>query len=519
MVWCTIVFCNGSNSRVNYKFSIREASLPPHEDLDGNMFAFNIRDFKPLDHYKGTIWHSKVYWLYLQPGLADTTSIYVLTLNKRFSKITLYPYPYLQSSAQSGLMVPVNQQSLAGVSIILKESNKPYLVKIENHFQSLFKANDIKVQTLEEYLNTQRKNNLFQGYVQGFFWLMLLYNLVLFFIARKMLHLYYVAYILFNALFLLFTSGFSQLYLFPANYRVNLVLLIFQLLGVFFYVLFLRTAMLEHTTTYTPKNDRFLLKPFGFLILAVNVAIGSTVFFRMDLYTWGSTISNVLGTLMAIVLFGCFYRKSDWFMRQIMIGSVILFILGYVNVLYTLLYSQTEFFYTIGLLIELVILTYALNRKHFMDQCEIEYKNREMTNKLETQNRELVNMAMQLGAKVSILETIKEKLEKTGNSETNKTLYNEIVLNSRTTEILWNDFDKHFNETHTDFYKKLFENYPSLTSNEIRLCAFLKLNLNTKEIAMITQHSAHSIETMRSRIRKKLSLDREGSITSTLSRL
>jgi hypothetical protein len=520
MVWCMVAFCPGSSFHVHFEIFVHAASASAQEVPDvKNLLARDTGQFIPIEHFKNSIGHSKGYWLYLNPGLADTTSDFIITLNERFSKIVLYPYPYALPSAQSGLMVPLKQKSLPGASILLNEGNAPFLVKVENRFQALFKVNDIRVQTVEEYLNIQRLKNLYQGYAQGFLWLMLLYNFVLFLIARKRIHLYYVIYILFNALFLMFTSGFSEVYLFPGKVRLNLILLTFQLLGVFFYVRFLRTAMLGHCTTYTPKADKFLLKPFAFLILAVNASVGSTVFYRMDLFTLGSAVSNVVSTLVGMVLFGFYFRKSDRFMQLIMVGSVILFVLGYVNLFYTFLFRQTEFFYTSGLLTELLVLTYALNRQHFKEQWKVENKNRQLSNELETKNRELVNMAMQLSAKAAALAAVKDKLERTGDPGKNKTLLNGIEWDGNATEILWKDFEKHFNETHPGFYRVLTDRYPSLTASEIRLCAFLKLHLNTKEIAMITQKSVHSLETMRSRIRQKMNIKRDESITHVLSHL
>jgi DNA-binding CsgD family transcriptional regulator len=520
IVWYQVSLCYGSNPHDNFKIFVNEGSISLQKVTDvKNMLANDTTHFISLEYFKDFIGHSEVYWLYLKPESADTSSVLIVSLNERFSKIALFPYPYKYSTSQSGLMVPLKQKSLSGASVFLNTGNGPFLIKVENCFQVLFKINDIRIMTFEEYLNTQKKNNLFQGFAQGFFWLMLLYNLVLFFISRNRIHLYYVIYIFFNALFLLFTSGFSEVFLFPGNYRLNLILLTFQLLGVFFYVLFLRIAMLAHCTDYTSKSDRYLFKPFAFLILVVNAAIGSTVFYRMDLYTLSSSISNILSTLVGMILFGFFYRKSDRFMRLIMIGSVILFVLGYVNVLYTFLYRQTEFFYTAGLLIELMVLTYALNRQHYKEQSEVEHKNRKLATELATKNRELVNIAIQLSAKAAVLASVREKLVRKDDSEEYRPLCTEIDLADKATDILWKDFEKHFNETHPGFYRNLTEEYPLLTTNEIRLCAFLKLNLNTKEIAMITLHSVHSIEAMRSRIRQKLKLGRDGSLTRMLSRL
>lgn len=71
------------------------------------------------------------------------------------------------------------------------------------------------------------------------------------------------------------------------------------------------------------------------------------------------------------------------------------------------------------------------------------------------------------------------------------------------------DFDLHFVQIHPDFYKKLLSDYPKLTQNELRLCAFIKSNLSIKEIASINGISAESVKTARKRLRKTLNLTGE----------
>jgi hypothetical protein len=71
---------------------------------------------------------------------------------------------------------------------------------------------------------------------------------------------------------------------------------------------------------------------------------------------------------------------------------------------------------------------------------------------------------------------------------------------------VWSDFDIRFNELNTGFYKKLDTRFPNLTINEKRLCAFLKLEMNTKEIIAITGQSVRAVEIARTRLRKKLEL-------------
>ena len=83
----------------------------------------------------------------------------------------------------------------------------------------------------------------------------------------------------------------------------------------------------------------------------------------------------------------------------------------------------------------------------------------------------------------------------------------------------WNEFEMRFKEIHEDFYTQLGQLFPNLTPNELRLCAFLKLNLSTKEISSITYQSPESIKTARYRLRKKLNLDRDSNLTSFLHSL
>ena len=63
-----------------------------------------------------------------------------------------------------------------------------------------------------------------------------------------------------------------------------------------------------------------------------------------------------------------------------------------------------------------------------------------------------------------------------------------------------------FEQKHTNFFKKLKILYPELTPNDLKLCACLKLNLETKDIASLMNLSTRSVENNRYRLRKKLNL-------------
>jgi DNA-binding CsgD family transcriptional regulator len=83
----------------------------------------------------------------------------------------------------------------------------------------------------------------------------------------------------------------------------------------------------------------------------------------------------------------------------------------------------------------------------------------------------------------------------------------------------WENFTKHFDKVHSDFVVSLKEKHPSITGNEIKLCAYLRMNLSTKEIAQLMNISVRGVEISRYRLRKKLGLASEVSLFDYLIQL
>ncbi len=80
----------------------------------------------------------------------------------------------------------------------------------------------------------------------------------------------------------------------------------------------------------------------------------------------------------------------------------------------------------------------------------------------------------------------------------------------------WQQFDNYYQQSNPDFFKKLSEHYPDLTPSELKLCAFLRLNLQSKEIASLLCLNQDSVKTLRSRIRKKMNLNSNESLFNFL---
>ena len=76
----------------------------------------------------------------------------------------------------------------------------------------------------------------------------------------------------------------------------------------------------------------------------------------------------------------------------------------------------------------------------------------------------------------------------------------------------WDNFAEHFNNTCNGFFDRLTEMHPKLTNSDLRLCAYIRLNLSTKEIASLMNVSSSSVEMAKYRLRKKLELDESVSL-------
>ena len=103
---------------------------------------------------------------------------------------------------------------------------------------------------------------------------------------------------------------------------------------------------------------------------------------------------------------------------------------------------------------------------------------------------------------------------KKDNKELIQQIINEIKINSKTQ--IWDDFEVRFKEVHAEFYDKLNFSYPDLTPNEVKICAFLRLNMTTKEISAITHQSVKSINMARFRLRKKINIERDENLINFL---
>jgi len=178
----------------------------------------------------------------------------------------------------------------------------------------------------------------------------------------------------------------------------------------------------------------------------------------------------------------------------------------------------------ISLVSGLVILGLIFSRHRLRSRFLILEKEK-VESELDIKNRELTINLISLIKKNEMLSDISDKLvelEKNAKSMEAKEIITQISfeMRNRTDDKMLNEFTQRFQEVHAGFYEKLLKAYPDLTQNELKLCAFLRLNMTTKDVSELTGQQFSTIDQARYRLRKKLGItNSETNLVTFLSQI
>lgn len=150
-------------------------------------------------------------------------------------------------------------------------------------------------------------------------------------------------------------------------------------------------------------------------------------------------------------------------------------------------------------------------------------RNEKLKNDISHKNAQLANTTMHLLNKNEFIVTIKNDLRTAISQDKNlstevKRIIKHIDRNISSDDD-WKQFEMHFDQVHADFMKRIKEQYPSLTPQETKLAAFLRMNMTTKEIANLLHNSVRGVEISRYRLRKKLGIDRNVNLVDFMMQL
>lgn len=152
------------------------------------------------------------------------------------------------------------------------------------------------------------------------------------------------------------------------------------------------------------------------------------------------------------------------------------------------------------------------------EQAIIKLKNDKLETDINHKNKELAAATMHLVQKGELMTKIRDqlmKLLKNIGDEKSATEFKRVLRMMTEDEKFeedWEQFSFHFDRVHGDFLMSLKNRFPNLTASELKLCAYLRMNLSTKEMAQLMNISVRGVEVSRYRLRKKLSIPTEANL-------
>jgi DNA-binding CsgD family transcriptional regulator len=151
----------------------------------------------------------------------------------------------------------------------------------------------------------------------------------------------------------------------------------------------------------------------------------------------------------------------------------------------------------------------------------IRLQNEKLVSEIHVKNTELASTTFNLVQKGDMLMKVKEefvRMKKSSEPDKDTDDYKKILrmLGDEKMKKNWEQFAVHFDRVHSNFLVSLKNHYPNLTASDLKLCAYLRLNLTSKEIAQIMNITIKGVELGRHRLRKKLGIQPDVNLVNFL---
>ncbi|RED94078.1 7TM diverse intracellular signaling domain-containing protein [Marinoscillum furvescens] len=476
------------------------------------------------------------YWLRLQFENSEVDKEIVLAFHyPLFDTLELYHYHEgkLVASHHTGDLWPWSTRPVEfvgfGFDLTMEPGMHQVYIRAHSHNSMNLTAS---VSSPDAFTRERLESDLVHGMYYGWLIVMALYNLFLFFSVRERIYLFMVGLPLANLFLFLSLSGYgTQLFWSESFYMKQNAFVLFagvvEILSAWFTSAFLNLK----------KNNRFfyhymnvlailgvlfcglsfvadyevVIKPLMLFIFhnaLIFPFVAALLHFRGEqrallfLIAWALYL---LGTILAISV-GVAIELPGWVknFNILEIGSALetlLFSLALGNKINTLKEEVT------------VKEKQALKAK--IEHQRLSAHNQELDFQLKLREKDLQNEKQQLATttlwltqKNSVLQDLQKSLkalEGEADAQHIKALSKKLG-NHLHADQDWERFKEHFEKVHTGFFSSLYERFPELTTNEQRLCAYLRMNLSSKEIATLLGVSVNAIEQARRRLRKKLGI-------------
>ncbi len=486
------------------------------------------------------------YWLKLTlTNVSGSHTGYYLHFNSTASKIRLYQISPDGSvmSQKAGVLVPYSQRTTKSslkdvVAFHIQRGDTTTLyLEISNALNYSNMQNYLSIVSQTEFNDHPKKSNLSSGAFLGCIGLLIVFAFILLGFSHDSLYLLYALYMLFIAGYFGSILHITEQRLFQNLPRLDLyfqwALYISQNLYILFLSHILKKEQLGKKPEYVSAILYITLPLLGILLMVslynYNLALIMNYFY------------SLMSILIAIVLFFMFYRQVRLQVRLILIGTLCMVIGALSDMVIIgpkypgLFYSRMSFFQA-GILAELILFMVAvlysffdeIQMKYIMEKNQLELqmeklqKEKEnilLKQEVDSKVRELATTSIKLNEKESVIVNLIKKLTELKPEQENATEIQYLIanLNLHLKNDSWNELEHYFNKVNPGFYTALHAKYPDLSANEQKICAYLKLNLSTKEIIAITGKSENTINVARSRLRKKMGMDTNENLQAVIA--
>ncbi|WP_223826649.1 Two component regulator three Y domain-containing protein [Flagellimonas sp. S3867] len=223
--------------------------------------------------------------------------------------------------------------------------------------------------------------------------------------------------------------------------------------------------------------------------------------FKVSTVGQGSKVSQSVSFLFEIA--------PPWYLSK---GSILLYILIGIGIVLMVRFYNRRKFKRKQRELELQM------KKEQKEQMAALEKDK-LAREIKLKQNELASTTLNIAKKNEMILELKNMLvvnkDKFSNSQRYRSFIKKLNNSIQDTDD-WKRFEVNFKELHEDFFERLLKQYPNLTPKDLKLCAYLKMNLSTKEIAPLMAISVRGVEIHRYRLRKKLEIDSTKSLSNFL---
>ncbi|WP_158863669.1 7TM diverse intracellular signaling domain-containing protein [Maribellus comscasis] len=516
-----------------------------HEDLSVDS-VHNLPEnlFKEFTSY--TISEKEVFWLKIViDNQQAATDEYFIHFNSHLDDIYLYQKNDngVWIEERSGVLIPEKLKTVKGfikdkIPFTISNGSSTILyLKIENQIEKYLDTKKIWIVDSKSFnrifIQTKQIQSIFLGIVV----ILCFFNLLLFLSTGTRIYLYYMLYAIFSSIYFIYAFQYFETGYFANHPHVSLYLFFSATFIPVVYCWFLYELLKTDVNDFVRsivKKYAITVSAFALLILIIALFDYTTGVLVDDIY---SIVNSIIVVLLVVLLF----RKVSNTVKIVLSGSVFL-VAGVFSTIVLNFQNETPghgYFFQSGFFIELIFFTVAINftyQNERLEKLKFELKNASLENEKLAKEREAQKLREQINLKERDLATKvfaisqKEMLIKNVTSHLEKQVQNNSVkvkdikevisnLSSKMNDNHWEEFETHFIQVHPDFYRLLNKKYPGLTRTERKLCAFIKLNLTTKEIAGITKRNPESIHMTRCRLRRKMGLNKSENLDNVINNI